>query len=330
MMNLSRRHLLLGGIATAGLAACSGASPSPTQSATTLTLGLSYIPNVQFAAFYVAADRGLFAERGLNVTLRHHGAQEGIFTALLAGQEQILCASSDEGMVAMSEGQPVQTFATLYQRYPVCVIAPKAANISSFADLRGKKVGLAGQYGSGYFGLLSALASAGMTLSDISLQAIGYTSVSALMGGKVDAVMGFVNNEPIQFAAKGFDVTVLPVVSETAPNLVGPGLLTKKDAVKASDLRKVTEAVVAAEKLIAENPSIGVETAVKQVPDLAEASARANAEAVLKATIELWRDTSGQVSGATSSDAFGRMSALLASAKITASAVDPAAALAAS
>ena len=65
------------------------AGPGATQSgasskgASDVTIGLTYIPNVQFAPVYVADSQGLYNDAGITPTVRHHGSAEGLVTALL-------------------------------------------------------------------------------------------------------------------------------------------------------------------------------------------------------------------------------------------------------
>ena len=105
---LSRRRLLAGGLALTGagaLAACSSGTASRAASASAaggaLTIGLTYTPNIQFAPFYMAKNDGTYAT---NVTLHHHGAQDGLFDALQSGHEQLVVAGADEAVVATSNG----------------------------------------------------------------------------------------------------------------------------------------------------------------------------------------------------------------------------------
>lgn len=88
---------LLAGCGTTPAASPTSSSPTPTASdlpaVAPARIGLSYIPNVQFAPFYVAeAKRFDPATGGVAATLRHHGAQEGLFTAIAAGQEDFVLA----------------------------------------------------------------------------------------------------------------------------------------------------------------------------------------------------------------------------------------------
>lgn len=328
MTSISRRGFLgvTGALGLAGLVGCAATSNTPnkgTSGTQDLTLGLTYIPNVQFAPFYVAVEKGLFAAQGLNVTIRHHGAQEDLFGALISGREQVVCASSDEAVVATSQGEvTIATFATMYQKHPVCIITRADQQVSSMKDLAGKRVGLPGRSGSTYYGLRTALHGAGMTESDIVLMEIGYTSIAALSSDKVDAIVGFLNNEPLILKDKGLEVKVLEVTDQNEPSLVGPGLMTKKDSLSPELLGKLAAALLESEKAIVADPAAALEVVVGQVPDLGDPTARAGAEKILAATSELWmRDGSPTVK--VNQAAFQRMTQFLADSGIAKRRVDP-------
>ena len=53
--------------------ACEGMPASPTASAprTALSVGLGYIPSVQFAPFYLAQQSGAYERAGLDVTIQN-------------------------------------------------------------------------------------------------------------------------------------------------------------------------------------------------------------------------------------------------------------------
>ncbi|TRY18803.1 ABC transporter substrate-binding protein [Tessaracoccus rhinocerotis] len=317
-MNLRRRTLLAGalGLPLTALAACAPQEQAPPESAqptdvkTRLTVGLTYIPNVQFSPFYLAVAQDVFARSGLDVRLRHHGAQEDAFGALLSGEEDVVFASSDEAVVAAVQAPELRTFATAYQTFPGVVIVPADAGVTTVADLRGRRVGIPGHFGSTYYSALAALHNAGLDEADVELTDIGFTQVAALSSGKVDAIVGFTNNETVQFRMSGFDVVELPVQPADEVSLVGPGLVTVAGRLEDAVLSRVAEAMREAEAMIIADPELAMTATQEHVPTLADEAQREAAAAVLEATSGLWlRD--GEPSVAVDEAAFERMGGFL-------------------
>ncbi len=317
-MKPTRRQVLTGTLAVlalGGIASCSTTTIDPAQERTKLTIGLTYIPNVQFSPFYVARDLGLFEDQGLDVTLRHHGAQEDAFGALLAGQEDVVFASGDEAVVASANGSTVATFGTGFQQFPGVLLATAESGIASVGDLRGRTIGLPGHFGSSYYTVLAALHLAGLEEDDVTLQDIGYTQVSALSTGAVDVVVGYRNNETVQFATAGIDVVEIAVQDPATPTLVGPGLVTIPDHLEAEVLRGITTAVLEAERRILADAQVAIDATLAEVPTLSDPTQEETARAVLAATSQLWlRD--GEPSVAVDVEAFARMAEFLTEAGI--------------
>ena len=311
-MKPNRRSFLLGAaLGGTVLAACSGQA---TQQATTngeaITVGLTYIPNIQFSPFYVADSEGLFKDAGINLTLRHHGTQEGLFTALTAGEEQVVFASSDEAVVAAAGGMPeLRTFATCYQQYPGVILG--SGDIADLSGLAGKTLGVQGRYGAGWYATLAALDRAGLGEDQVGITEIGWTQVAALTTGKTDAVVGFSNNEAVQLAAAGFPYNQLDVVDKEKPNLVGPGLITRQDVLPPERLSLIVHAVLEAENRILSDPGLALRATEAQVPTLAEEEQRKQAEAVLEATSKFWIGPDGKASTKVERDDFTRMGEFL-------------------
>ena len=155
----SRRIAAVGSLALLVLVvALAGCGTSANGSGPTkLTVGLTYVPNIQFAPFYVAQALGYYRDAGLDVTFHHHGASEDEFAALVAGQEDAIFAGGDEIVGARAHNVPIVDVATVYTRYPVVAIVPASSPIQSAADLRGHTIGVPGAYGATYIGLLALL-----------------------------------------------------------------------------------------------------------------------------------------------------------------------------
>lgn len=317
-MRMDRRSLLFGAavLGCSALTACNGqAARQASTNGAAVTVGLTYIPNIQFSPFYVAESEGLFKDSGINLTLRHHGTQEGLFTALAAGQEQVVFASSDEAVVSAAGGMPeLRTFATCYRQYPGVVLG--ASDITDLSGLAGKTLGVQGRYGAGWYTTLAALERAGLGEDQVEITEIGWTQVAALTTGKTNAVVGFSNNEAVQLTATGFPYNQLDVVDGEKPNLVGPGLITRQDLLPAEQLTRIAEIIREAENRILSDPSLALKATEAQVPTLAEETQRKQAEAVLEATSRFWTGPDGKASVHVEKDNFTRMGEFLTRAKV--------------
>src|SRR5438445_8258751 len=120
------------------LTACGGSAVSSNGGSAaplrTVTIGLGYIPDVQFAPFYVAKEKGYYQAAGLNVIFRH-GVVPDLFGEMMSGKDDFVFATGDETLVARSKNLPVVDVSTLYQRYPVSLIVPANSSIKTLADL---------------------------------------------------------------------------------------------------------------------------------------------------------------------------------------------------
>ena len=180
-----------------------------------------YIPNIQFAPFYVAQARGYYGDEGIELVMDYTIGPD-VFKLVALNKAQIGSADADALLQATAREMPLVNVATLYQTYPIAIIA--RSQIQTPADLRGKTVGISGRFGSSYLGLKAILRERGMDLADIELRTIGFQQVSAMKQGQVDAVVGYVNNEPIRLKALGIDtVLIRPGINSHIP---GVGLMT--------------------------------------------------------------------------------------------------------
>lgn len=292
--------LLVTGLIYWGLAGGKNASDSSSSSQKAATVGLTYIPNVQFSAFYLAAEKGFFATpdaataaaygddaAGLEVKLRHHGNDEGLFSALISGKEDAVVASGDEALQAASQGMKVQIAGLMYQRYPVEILALESSGIKRLADLKGHTIGVPGRYGSSWFGLHAALQAGGLSLDDVTVAEIGYTQNAQLVSGKVDAIVGFSNNDRVQLELAGQAVTALPLPADTP--LLGAALVVRQDYAQHYPARvaALVSAMSRGMHLVVSDPQAALQATAAYDSSLDQGPSRRAAEAVLAATSEL-------------------------------------------
>ena len=294
---MHRLILVLSLVVAIGAAACTSPSPGSTETSgssgstdptarTALTVGLGYIPSVQFAQFYLAEAEGYYEEAGLDVTFQNRIDPE-LITLLGQGAIDIGMGDGTSVIPAVSQDIPVRYVATIYARFPSVVFAKESAGITEPADLEGRSLGTPGRFGSGWIMLQALLASADLTPDDMEVELYpDFGQAVAVQQDQVDAATGFANNEPVQLELSGESVSVLRVDDVTP--LPGPGLVvgtgtleTKTEAVRAF----VAVTLRAMEEIIAD-PERGLEAAIARVPELGED--REAQAAILDATIETW------------------------------------------
>ncbi len=271
--------------AAPGASGASGASGATTA----LTVGLGYIPSVQFAQFYLAQQAGYYAAAGLSVKLGND-IDPNLVTKIGQGAIDIGEADGTSVIPAVSQGIPIVYTATLSGTFPDVVIAKASSGITKPADLKGKRIGIPGKFGSSWIMLQALLKSAGLTTSDV--QIVDYPDfgqAAALQQGAVDAATGFLNNEPIVLKNAGIDTVVLAVDAITP--LQGPGLVTSTATLKAKHdaLAAFTRATLQAMDDITADPQKGLDATFAEVPTLAQD--KPLQAQILAATIETWKNT---------------------------------------
>ncbi|MFL5675365.1 MAG: ABC transporter substrate-binding protein [Chloroflexota bacterium] len=267
----------------------SGAAPDESATPTKLVVGLGFIPSVQFAQFYLAQQNGYYSDGGLDVEFQNK-IDPDLVPLVGAGTIDVGIGDGTSVIPAASNGIPVEYLATIYGKFPNIVFAKASSGIKKAADLKGKKIGTPGRYGSGWIMLQALLASAGLTTDDVEIvEYPDFTQEIAVEQGAVDAATGFSNNEPIQLEAHGEKPVVLRI-DEITP-LPGPGLISATATIDAKHdaIAAFVSATLQAMDEIKADPSVGLDAAFKAVPELA--SSRATQAAILDATIDSWAGT---------------------------------------
>jgi NitT/TauT family transport system substrate-binding protein len=274
--------LLLGACGSSPSATSGSNSSSSSKTLTNVSIGLGYIPDIQFAPFYVAQEKGYYKDAGLNVTLQN-GIVTDLIGSMVLGHSTLVFASGDEVMVARSKNLPVIDVSSIYQQYPVSLIVPANSPIHSLADFKGHTIGEPGPYGATHTGLLALLHAGHLSLSDVHMQEIGFTQVAALLGHKVDAVVGYSNNEPLQLEQHGFPVRTFNV-SDYQP-MVSNGIITTQQTYQSQPqmVKNFVAATMKGVKDVIANPAAAVQISKSFIPGLNTTQALT----VLKATIPI-------------------------------------------
>src|SRR4051794_19422044 len=142
--------------------------PGASVAATKLTVGLGYIPSVQFAAFYRADQAGYYAAEGLAVTFQNE-IDANLVPKVGAGTVDLGLSDGTSVIPAVSQGVPIRYVATIYAKFPSIVFSKASAAITDADGLVGKKLGIPGKYGSSWIMLQALLASKHHTVGDLTI-----------------------------------------------------------------------------------------------------------------------------------------------------------------
>lgn len=281
------RRLSLLALLSLLLAACGQAAPAvePTQAPAapaateapaaaaeglrTVTLAMSYIPNVQFAPYYVAVEKGYFRDAGLEVTFDYNFENDVVQRAAGWPESQVgfATASGTSTLLARQQGIPVKTVMTLYQQFPIVFFAKSSTGLKSAADLTGKTVGIPGNFGESLYGLLAVRYANKLDESAIAVQEIGFTQAQAVLEDKVPVAIGYAMNEPVILRQQGEEVDVLRVAD--VYNLAANGIVVSERLI-AEDPELVRAFIGAAVKGLRDtldNPDEAFELSLRSIPE---------------------------------------------------------------
>ena len=265
--------------------ACSGAEPQELQQ---IRLPMGFIADPQYAPFYVAVDKGYFAEEGIEIEFDYSFETDGV--ALVGANEvPFAVVSGEQVLLGRAQGLPLVYVFEWFQQFPIAVVSKAATGINSPADLAGRHVGLPGFFGASYVGYIGLLSANGIDQTEVDGEEIGFTQVESLTTDRVEAVVGYANNEPLQLAALGEEVNVLYVADYI--DMVANGIISNEETIAENPelvegfvralLRGLTDTLA--------DPDEAYEISKKFVDGLDDSR-----EEVLMASLEMWQaDTLG-------------------------------------
>jgi ABC-type nitrate/sulfonate/bicarbonate transport system substrate-binding protein len=162
----------------------------------------NWVPDVEWAAWYLGDENGHFAERNVTSELGHGGPNTpAVVQVLAAGDGNVGISASELDITqANSQGSDFVIIGAMYQRNPLGLTWLAGTPISSAEDLVGLRVG--GPQGD------QVQFEALLTINGLPLD-YEYIPMSfdpqPLVDGEMDVIISYVTNQPIQLRLAGHD-----------------------------------------------------------------------------------------------------------------------------
>ena len=94
----------------------------------------------EYAPFYLAQERGLFAKEGLSVRVGEGAGSEAALGTMLQGQEDVVIIPGVYALNAISKGMPVKIVALYQPKAPLSIMSHPEKPIETPKDLEGKSL----------------------------------------------------------------------------------------------------------------------------------------------------------------------------------------------
>lgn len=250
---------------------------------TTVRVPMGFFADPQFAPFYVAAEKGYFADEGLAIEFDYSLETDGV--ALVgANQLPLAVVSGEQVLLGRAQELPIVYVMEWFQRFPIAIVSKPEAGIKAPEDLVGRTVGIPGFFGASYVGYSGLLYAEGIDPTTVNTEEIGFTQVEALLADRVEAAVGYANNEPIQLAQQGVVPDIIYVA--TYVDLVANGVVTNEQTIAENPelVRGFVHALLRGLQDTLDNPDEAFAISKEYVEGLQD-----DRKAVLDSSLPLWR-----------------------------------------
>ena len=126
-----------------------------------VTIQLKWLPQAQFAGYYVAQAKGYYAAEGLEVEFVSGRGGVDVAKQVGAGNAVIGGAIGDTSIIARAQGIPVKAVAVLGSGSLTQLVSHKDEKIESPRELKGKTVTVISYTDTTYYALLGMLSKVG-------------------------------------------------------------------------------------------------------------------------------------------------------------------------
>ena len=172
-----------------------------TQAADKVTVQLKWVPQAQFAGYYVAQAKGYYKDAGLDVIIKPGGPDVSPVQVVAGNGADVVVDWMPDALAAREAGVPLVNIAQVFNRSGLMLTCRKTAGVSTPKDFKGKTIGV--WFGGNEYPFLNWMGKLGLKPdTDIKVLKQGF-NVDPLLQNQAACVSTMIYNEYWQIIDAG-------------------------------------------------------------------------------------------------------------------------------
>jgi len=158
-----------------------------------VTVQLKWLPQAQFAGYYVAQSKGYYKAEGLDVTIKAGGPDISPVQVIAGKGADVVVNWMPDALAAREAGVPLVNIAQVFNRSGMMLTCKKSSGVSSPKDLKGKTLGV--WFGGNEYPFLNWMSKLGLKPdTDITIMKQGF-NVDPLLRNQAACISTMIYNE---------------------------------------------------------------------------------------------------------------------------------------
>lgn len=191
------RSFKISNVVLAALLAVGGSAASAAEK---VTVQLKWLPQAQFAGYYVAQAKGYYKDAGLDVTIKPGGPDISPVQVIAGNQADVVVNWMPDALAAREAGVPLVNIAQVFNQSGLMLTCKKSSGVTSPKDFKGKTLGV--WYGGNEYPFLNWMAKLGYKTGDIKIMKQGF-NVDPLLQNQAACISTMIYNEYWQVVDAG-------------------------------------------------------------------------------------------------------------------------------
>lgn len=247
-------------------------------------MGWKFAQGGHYAPYFLAKEKGFYAEEGLDVSIAEGNGSGSTTTAIANGTDKI-GVGIDAGTMASAaaQGAPVKMIAGIIKRSQIAVLSLDKNNIKQPADLVGKRVGI--PPGSSQAQIWPAFLKANnldpKSITQVNIDA--NAMAASLLQGQIDAYLSLAFAQVPIIEAQGAKASEI-LFADNGANTLSEGIIASENTMKNEPdlLKRFLRATLKGYAYSMDHPDEAIQAGMKSHPEADPKVVRAHLDEVLR------------------------------------------------